>query len=177
MKSIIQQIKFNYCPKCGRETLEPLGPKGMYCSHCDYTYFHNTASSVGAIIRVDSKIILVKRAHEPKRGLYDLPGGFVDYGESIEKALIREVNEELGVELREISYFGSFPNIYIYKGVTYYTTDAIFTGTVTSTEFKLSDEITTVELIDISKIDPSLIAFDSLRNAVVQFASSEGVTI
>jgi mutator protein MutT len=49
---------------------------------------------VGAVIIDDDRVLLVKRAHEPLKGEWSLPGGAVEVGESLEAALVREVREE-----------------------------------------------------------------------------------
>lgn len=59
-------------------------------------------------------------------GQFDLPGGFVDPGESLEAALFRELEEELGLQLSEASYICSGSNRYHYANVDYDTTDAFF---------------------------------------------------
>jgi len=60
--------------------------------------------TVDAIIVKEDKILLIKRGHEPYRGYWALPGGFVEWGETVEEALKREVMEETGldVEIKEL---------------------------------------------------------------------------
>lgn len=55
--------------------------------------------TVDAIIVRDEKILLIKRGHEPYRGYWALPGGFVEWGETVEEALKREVLEETGLDV------------------------------------------------------------------------------
>ena len=64
----------------------------------------NPALTVDAVIVTNKKIVLIKRQREPYRGQYALPGGFVEYGETVEAALRREVVEETGlvVEIRAL---------------------------------------------------------------------------
>jgi len=52
---------------------------------------------VGAVVLVDGKVVLVKRAHEPLKGEWNLPGGGVELGETLRDACAREVLEETGL--------------------------------------------------------------------------------
>lgn len=54
--------------------------------------------TVDAVIPYQKKIVLIKRLNEPFKGFYALPGGIVEYGEKVEDALLREVEEETGLE-------------------------------------------------------------------------------
>jgi len=91
-------------------------------------YYHNTAGSVAAIIEYENDILLTIRAKDPGLGLLDLPGGFVDHNESLEQALVREINEELSFNIQSeaVTYLASEPNTYEYKNITYKTIDSIF---------------------------------------------------
>jgi 8-oxo-dGTP diphosphatase len=60
----------------------------------------NPALTVDAVIVKNKKIVLIKRKREPYRGQYALPGGFVEYGETVEAALRREVLEETGLVVK-----------------------------------------------------------------------------
>ena len=97
----------------------------------------------------------------------DLPGGFVDHDESLEKALEREIKEELQVTISQCSYVFSYPNRYEYEGVLYKTIDAFFL-----TEFDdkpvviASDDVADTVWLEIHAINLDKIAFDSIRNAV-----------
>ena len=122
----------------------------MRCEHCGYVYFHNCASCVAAIILVKGGIVLTVRKTAPKKGMLDLPGGFCNYGESLEDALAREVKEEINLDIADIAYFGSFPNTYRYKSVTYFTTDTVFTCTTPDFSAAASND----EIADIRVVKP-----------------------
>jgi NAD+ diphosphatase len=125
-RTMIEHTRFVYCPRCGLAELKEFQSNAMRCTECGYVYFHNTASAVGAVIVMTEGILLTKRGHEPHIGKYDLPGGFVEYNETLESALIREVKEELGITVLVEKYLGSFPNTYVYRRVTYFTCDSFF---------------------------------------------------
>lgn len=60
---------------------------------------------------IEGKILLVKRKFDPYKGYWDLPGGFVEYGENLEKALKREFKEELDIDISILSIIDTF-NLY-----------------------------------------------------------------
>ncbi len=64
--------------------------------------------TVDAIIPVKGKIVLVKRKNPPFRGYYALPGGIVEYGENVENAVLREVEEETGLKGKVHSLVGVY---------------------------------------------------------------------
>lgn len=100
---------FRFCPKCGVERLVSEDGKSVTCGACGFRYFHNMAAAVMGILTTPSGILLTRRAEDPGKGMLDLPGGFVDYGESLEQALVREIQEELGIRVTIPEYIGSFP--------------------------------------------------------------------
>jgi NADH pyrophosphatase NudC (nudix superfamily) len=171
---VLQYTNFKYCPKCGSAELTTLESNGMECITCGYVYFHNTASAVAALIEVPQKgILLVKRNHEPQKGLLDVPGGFVNYRESLENALRREIKEELSINLSSIEYFGSFPNVYKYKKVTYFTTDIFFRCTSESIpQIVLNDEISDYAFYPMDKLPFGDLAFDSTKEAFTYYKNT-----
>ena len=122
-----EKIKpFNYCPACGSGNISFADMKKVSCRDCSFTYYHNVAAAVAAILEYNDKVVLIRRAKDPGRGKLDLPGGFVDPKESAEEAVKREIKEELKIDVRGPKYLGSYPNVYKYEGVTYRTCDLFF---------------------------------------------------
>ena len=145
----------------------------MKCLDCGYVYFHNCASAVAAIIETKEGILLSKRNHAPKKNFLDLPGGFSDYNETLETALRREIREELSLELGHMSYFGSFPNIYKHKNVTYFTIDAFFVCTAKDiADMKANEELSEVLIVKPKYIEFEKVAFVSIRNALRKYCET-----
>lgn len=159
---------FRYCPNCKSEKITLIEGARFICPHCQFTYFHNTASAVAAIILVQDEILLTRRANEPGKGKLDLPGGFVDHDEGLEQALTREIYEELSLDIENWHYFASFPNQYLYKNVNYHTCDTIFVTTLPQKP-RLSiqySEIAQAQFYSLASLTIDEIAFDSGRSAI-----------
>ncbi|MGL5326660.1 MAG: NUDIX hydrolase, partial [Aeromonas sp.] len=107
--------------------------------------------------------------------LLDLPGGFVDPGESLEVALRRELQEELGLDVsaQPCTYLGSFPNIYPYDGITYHTCDIFFAITLSEKPvIQPADDVAACQWLKISDIPLPRFAFESTRTAMVRLQQS-----
>ena len=79
------------------------------CPHCGYAAFYNPKPVACAIPQTpDGRLILMRRGFEPRRGHWSMPGGFVDLGESVEQAAIREVMEELELEIEITHLIGVY---------------------------------------------------------------------
>jgi mutator protein MutT len=117
-----------FCPRCGSKNFKSTSNKSFICDDCEFPFFTNAAAAVAGIIENDKgEILLTVRGREPKKGTLDLPGGFVDPGETAEEALIREIKEELHIDVKIKKYFSTFCNEYLYGGLVYSTLDMVFT--------------------------------------------------
>jgi len=171
---MIQHTRFRFCPGCGSRNIGRFQEYGMRCADCGYLYFHNAASAVSAIIQAQQGIILITRKQAPKRGYLDLPGGFVGHGETLEEALEREIQEELNLAIKDFRYFGSFPNRYDYKRVTYFTIDALFTcRAVSLRSLKPREEVSDITIIRAGEVDLGRIAFPSVRKALEKYGAGK----
>lgn len=170
-----EKIKpFNYCPACGSGDIFFGDMKKIGCRNCSFTYYHNVAAAVAAILEYDKKIVLIERAKDPGKGKLDLPGGFVDPKESAEEAIKREIKEELKIDVRDLRYLWSYPNIYKYEGVTYDTCDLFFYCKIDAlpTDFDKT-EIEELFLINPLEIPDDRIAFESVKMGLCRFKSSK----
>ncbi len=164
---MIDHTGFIHCPRCGRSALEVHQKNAMRCTACEYVYFHNVAAAVAGIIEIEGGILLTTRGHEPCIGGYDLPGGFMDYGETAEYALRREIREELGLDVAPAGYLCSYPNRYVHGGVDYFTCDLFFMCHSESSPSAIAPniEIATWEIVPVDRIPFGRFAFASHANA------------
>lgn len=163
-----------HCPRCGSAHFSARSKTSFECGDCSFVFFCNIASgTAGLIINSKGELLVTLRADDPKKGMYDLPGGFIDTGETAEEALAREIKEELDLDASDFCYFTSRPNTYEYKGLTYYVIDLAFTCQVNEEqEMKLSDEITSCRFMPFDEIPPEKIAFDSIRYFIEKYKES-----
>lgn len=159
---------FKYCPSCGSVPMHKRDDDSIECPHCGFHYYFNAAAAVAGLILDDQDRLLVTvRKREPGKGMLDLPGGFVDAGESAEDALIREINEELDISLDHVEYLVSFPNTYFYKGITYNTLDmAYICTTQESHKARALDDVQQVLFLEPEEINLDDFAFKSVKNII-----------
>jgi NAD+ diphosphatase len=160
----------NYCLQCGSDEYKKINSKQFFCKSCGFTYFQNVAASAGAIIECRNQILACVRKYDPCKGMLGLPGGFVDTNESAESALKREILEELKIPISEMSYIGSFPNVYLYKCVEYHSLDLFFAIKLKEIpEITIGDEVAEAKWIDRGKINYNQFAFESIKKGLKMY--------
>ncbi len=156
---------FKYCPNC--KTKIKLSNRLIDCTNCGFHFYINPATTNALIIEnINSEVLLVKRKFQPKKGYWDLPGGFVDFDESMEESVKREIKEELGIIINEIRYFISIPDRYLYKRFNYHTLCFIFISKAGSEKLTPTDDITEVSFFKKTELPFSRIAFKGIKYAL-----------
>ncbi len=115
---------YKFCPLCGSSSFYKKGDNKLVCQNCGYKLYQNPKIGAVAIIEDEQgHILAVRRAKNPAKGTWHLPGGFAEINETIEAAVEREVREELNIEVKAQEYLFCIPNSYIYKGIECYPLD------------------------------------------------------
>ena len=118
--------RFRFCPNCAREMAptEVEGKTLQGCSSCGYVHFQDPKVAAGVIVSDDrGHVLLMQRGHEPRKGLWSYPSGYVDSGESVEDAAVRETFEETQVRVRLAGLQGVYSEtgdrvvLIVYRGV------------------------------------------------------------
>jgi ADP-ribose pyrophosphatase YjhB (NUDIX family) len=108
---------YRFCPVCGgpleARALKASEPTRLVCIRCGFVFYLDPKVAVGTIITDErDQIVLVRRAIEPGYGKWVFPGGYVDRGEEVRIAAVREAREETGLEIR----IDDLVNVYSYPG-------------------------------------------------------------
>jgi len=169
---------FKFCPRCAAPGHFNSERNSFKCESCGFQFFLNSAAAVAALIfNEKDELLIARRGIEPSIGMLDLPGGFVDPGESVESALMREIKEELNLVPSSIAFYGSFPNKYLFSGFMVNTVDMVFTCAVdTLADIKCMDDVAGIEFIKPEKLNLDLVAFESAKNILNQLINERNNT-
>lgn len=96
------KVKMNYCVKCAAQVESKIpdmdNRERFCCLECDHIHYENPIPVVGILPIFEGKILLCKRAIEPKFGKWTIPSGFMELGETVEQGALREAEEEAGIQ-------------------------------------------------------------------------------
>jgi 8-oxo-dGTP diphosphatase len=146
--------------------LKATEPKRLVCTSptCGFVFYLDPKIAVGTVIRMpDEKIVLVRRAIEPGYGKWVFPGGYVDRGEEITLAAIREAREESGLEVR----LDALLNIYSYAGRAPIV--VVYAATWLAGELAVDDEGLEARSFEAATIPWDDLAFRSTREALTDY--------
>jgi len=169
---VLEPSTIRFCPLCGgglvREPVPPDYREHAVCSNCRFVFYLNPKVVAGTIPELDGRILLTRRLINPGRGLWTFPGGFVDFGESVTDAAIRETYEETGLRVDLTGLLGVFtypgaPVIIVYRA-------RVLDGVLT-----LCAENDRVEWVTPSEIPWDGLAFPSTREALRDWVGARGL--
>lgn len=97
-----------FCGHCGTPTEIKAGERSRFCPSCNQIHYPRIAPAIMVMVRRDTEFLLARSAHFPP-GMYSALAGFTEPGETLEQTVMREVREEVSIEVRNIRYFASQP--------------------------------------------------------------------
>jgi len=167
--------KFNYCPTC-KEKLKVISKKLINCEGCNFHFYFNPVPTVAIILEnKNGEILLGKRRFFPKKRFWDLPGGFINFKEKAEKALVREVKEELGIKIKKPKFLGTYIGRYRYKGINYQPLCLVFFKKIPDKEIKklkAADDVLSFNFFSRNKIPWKKLAFPDIKEALEDYLKS-----
>lgn len=164
-----------FCPRCGSSYFPATGDRSFKCTDCKFHFFANSSAAVAVLLfNAQNELLFTRRAIEPHFGMLDLPGGFIDPMESGEDAAIREIQEELGIPIHSLQYFGSFPNEYVFSGFSVFTLDLAFLAKTDKLhEMKALDDISGFEFHRPDALNLNELPSVSMKNIVKKLIQDE----
>jgi len=133
-----------YCPRCATElelrASDGPDPDRPTCPNCGWVHYDNPTPTVQAWIDRDGEFLALRRAGDPKNGEWNMPGGFVESGESGPEAIAREVLEETGLEIEVEEVIGIFASTYGEGEDAKPIFDVAFLCSLKGGEMEVSDE-------------------------------------
>jgi len=158
---------YKYCPQCGGELEERLlkagEPPRLVCKSCGFVFYIDPKLAVLGLVPLEGGIVMARRAIDPGYGLWVAPGGFVDAGEPLEEAVVRETLEETLLQVEVVRLF----NIYSYKNQR--TVVAAYLTRYQGGKLAAGDETLEVRVFRPEEIPWEEIAFTSTREALQEY--------
>jgi ADP-ribose pyrophosphatase YjhB (NUDIX family) len=113
--AVLTPDTLRFCPLCGgglrREAVDPYGRPEAVCPACHFVFYLNQKVVACTIPAEDGRILLTRRAIHPAHGKWTFPGGYVDWGEPVDRAAVRETSEETGLAVD----LGALVGVYSYE--------------------------------------------------------------
>jgi ADP-ribose pyrophosphatase YjhB (NUDIX family) len=151
----------SYCPRCGAPVGQAMPPGDDrlrdICKACGEIHYQNPKLVVGAIPEWEGRILLCRRAIEPRYALWTLPAGYLENGETTAAGAMRETLEESGAEIHDLVLFGLFDLVFVRQIYL------MFRARMRSAHFQPGSESLEVRLFD-----PEAIPWDELAFAVIR---------
>ncbi|MCX7881065.1 MAG: NUDIX domain-containing protein [Patescibacteria group bacterium] len=164
--------KFKFCPNC-QNKLKKVKKRLVECSNCGFHFYFNPVPTCALILENEKEeILLVKRKYPPKKGFWDLPGGFIDFKETVEGGLKREIKEELAIEIEKINYFGNYIGFYSYKGINYQPLCFFYTAKIKDDQIKkikTGDDANKFKFFPKNKIPWKRLSFIDIKAALKDY--------
>jgi len=156
---------FRFCPRCGgaleRRVIKTGEPERLVCALCGFVFYLDPKIAVGTIIRTaETRLVLVRRAIEPGYGKWVFPGGYVDRGEPLTVAAVREAREECGLEVR----LDGLVNIYSYPRRT--PVIVVYAATAMGGTLTCDEECLETREVEIDGIPWNELAFRSTQDGL-----------
>lgn len=160
-------LEYRFCPLCGgpleHRKIKPIEPERLVCRECSFIFYLDPKVVAGTIFTIDERVVLLRRDVEPAIGKWVFPGGYVDRGEGVREAAIRETQEESNVTVRLCSLLDVYsyprsPNVIV-----------VYAAEVIGGELRAGDESLEALTFTPSEIPWQDLGFQSTKDALQDY--------
>lgn len=166
---------FTYCPYC-RTALETRPIEGLdrhYCPGCGEVFYRNSKPCAGALVTNEAgQLLLTRRAVEPFKGCWDLPGGYLEDGEHPEAGALREILEETGLVVRITGFGGLYMDTYGAGGVS--TLNIFYEAEVVSGQATGQGDVAELGWFEPDALPLDAFSFENGRHAIADWLKRRG---
>lgn len=156
-----------FCNQCGQPLMQtiPAGDNRLrhVCSHCHTVHYQNPRIVAGCLPVWGEQVLLCRRAIEPRRGYWTLPAGFMENGETVEQAAVRETLEEACARVRDLNLYTLFDLPHISQVYM------MFRAELVDLDFAVGEESLEVRLFTEEEIPWSELAFPTIGRTLEWF--------
>ena len=160
-------VEYRFCPRCGggleKRVVKTNEPKRLVCQSCSFIFYQDPKVVAGTVFTLDGGIVLLRRGVEPAMGKWVFPGGYVDRGESVRDAAVRETKEESQVEVK----LGPLLNVYSYARSP--NVIVVYTAEIIGGQLAAADESIDAGAFHPAEIPWDELAFDSTKDALKDY--------
>ncbi len=157
-------IEYRFCPRCGggldKKIVKANEPERLVCRVCSFIFYQDPKVVAGTVFTLKGGIVLLKRGVEPALGRWVFPGGYVDRGESVPDAAVRETKEESQLDVK----LNSLLNVYSYPRSP--NVIVVYAADVIGGKLAAADESVEARIFPPDELPWHDLAFDSTRDAL-----------
>jgi len=159
--------ELRHCPRCAgsleSRLLKAGEPERLVCGRCGFVFYLDPKVAACTICEVDGGIVLLRRTIEPGLGKWVFPGGFVDLGEPVPEAAIRETREEANLEVSLVGILDA------YSQPPYEVVVIVYAAEVKGGELRAGDEASEARSFPPEQLPWDELAFESTRAALKDY--------
>jgi 8-oxo-dGTP diphosphatase len=152
---------WKHCPRCRTELQGD--EQRLECPACGFVAYASSKATACALVEDDGRLLLARRAVEPFKGRWDIPGGFLEEGEHPLDGLRRELREETGLEVEPVDFLGVWMDRYGGDSTAESTLNLYWTAVVTGGEAAPDDDVDELRWFDRHRLpDRDELAFENV---------------